>query len=163
MKTKKTENPDEAKVPQILFDLNIHFATSQLIIIIECIETSKSENYLSFSTCIKSLNLRLNQLNESIMSPPGVNCVNFTLSDLQCLFNRKGSVLNERLPFFGPVTIKLELTHYLDANETYAMVNIGPTCFIVNRSLVEYIQQIQKFIESCSRKNVTNPFLHFFT
>ena len=150
------------QIPQILFDLNIHVATSQLIIIIECIDIPKADNYLNFSTCIKSLKIHLNQRHESLADindlrvlPNGVNCINFKINDLQCSFNRNGPVVSERLPFFGPVTINLELTYNIEVNEAHVLVNVGSTSFTMNKSLVECINQIQEFIQSCSYKDVS--------
>jgi len=122
---------------QTLFDMNICFRTSQLILVAEM------EPVTSFSLCLNALSLRLSSQTEA-------NLINFSLEDLQARFSQMD--LNERnliadcSQLFGPFTVNLELGHNPSENEIYLAVDLGSININFSSRLLEMTRKLVEFV-----------------
>lgn len=77
-----------------------------------------------------------------------INCVNFKLNGLQCRFYLGNQVENLFVPFFGPLTLRMDLSYNVAENEVFSVMDIGSFNVTANKRLIESITRMQKFLSS---------------
>lgn len=168
---KTSESPESSSViSQILFDLNIRLATAQVIFLLEICDTPDLSEHINFHACLNSMNVYLNKSNEllcnkrkiSILkeylsSRPehtasesvAVNCGRVVLNDFQCRFHitkPRDVGGSDYMSFFGPVTLKLDLSYNAVENELYSVVLVDSFSLTVNRYLLDILGRMGRFI-----------------
>jgi hypothetical protein len=148
---------------QVIFDLNIYLVTSQIIFLLEICDTQDLSKHINFYACLNSINVYLNRSNEllsnnrntsilkeyfvkSELKKNAVNCARVVLNDFQCRFHYNKHESGDFMPFFGPVTLKLDLSHNSFENELYSVVCVDSFSLTINKYLVNVITRMIHYI-----------------
>lgn len=175
----KSNNVNDVKLIRSLqpvFDLNIHFLTSQIVVGLEL----DYENFLNknstekFSTntlfvSLSSLNLFINRINntdekDSISLINGkstkriANNASFHLSDFQSKIQLVKGNHKENIHFLGPTTFKSNCIYLVDENELYSNINIGSVIITFNKKLFDFFSNFSSFFLNNQSKEVSEDF-----
>ena len=160
-------------IQNVLFDLNIHLVTSQLVFVFEITDTDQSSIQFHSSltgvsvflsktddvhsnideTVNSSLLLKYFQGNKVEVNRNTINRLVCSLNDFQCKFQS----MRASQPFMGPVTIKVEMTQNLNYADANFFVNIGSFSIIMNQNLMRLIARMEGLL----RKYFTNENVSF--